>query len=100
MRNPPTISVITPTLNAARTLERCLASVRAQEYPAGAVEMGGALYVYAMRVTHWAKRLNASDSVHAYGVLFSGRLGEGIDRVRSNLSGHVRILSLSSWPTC
>ncbi|RLG40034.1 MAG: hypothetical protein DRO01_04690 [Thermoproteota archaeon] len=45
--------------------------------PAGAVEVGGVLYVYAMRVTHWAKRLNASDSVHAYGVLFSGRLGEG-----------------------
>jgi len=39
LRNPPTISVITPTLNAARTLERCLASVRAQEYPAGAVEI-------------------------------------------------------------
>jgi len=33
------ISVILPTLNASRTLERCLASVRAQEYPRELVEI-------------------------------------------------------------
>ena len=34
----PTISCVIPTLNAARTLERCLASIRAQEYD-GAIEI-------------------------------------------------------------
>ena len=34
-----TISVILPTLNAGRTLERCLASIRAQEYPRELVEI-------------------------------------------------------------
>ena len=35
----PTISVVTPTLNAARTLDRCLAAVRAQDYPRELVEI-------------------------------------------------------------
>jgi len=34
-----TISVILPTLNAARTLDRCLASIRAQVYPRESVEI-------------------------------------------------------------
>jgi glycosyltransferase involved in cell wall biosynthesis len=29
----PTVSYVIPTLNSARTLERCLASIRAQDYP-------------------------------------------------------------------
>ena len=39
MDNHPTISVVIPTLNAARTLDRCLASVRAQRYPSERVEI-------------------------------------------------------------
>jgi len=35
----PTISVILPTLNAARTLGQCLASIRSQEYPRDRVEI-------------------------------------------------------------
>lgn len=35
----PAISVILPTLNAARTLDRCLAAVRAQNYPRELVEV-------------------------------------------------------------
>jgi len=35
----PVISVIVPTLNAERTLERCLVSVRAQDYPRELVEI-------------------------------------------------------------
>jgi glycosyltransferase involved in cell wall biosynthesis len=31
---PPSVSCVIPTLNSARTLERCLASIRAQDYPA------------------------------------------------------------------
>lgn len=34
-----TISIILPTLNAGRTLEQCLASIRAQEYPRELVEI-------------------------------------------------------------
>lgn len=30
---PPSVSCVIPTLNSARTLERCLASIRAQDYP-------------------------------------------------------------------
>jgi glycosyltransferase involved in cell wall biosynthesis len=33
------ISIILPTLNAARTLERCLAAIRAQDYPQERVEI-------------------------------------------------------------
>jgi glycosyltransferase involved in cell wall biosynthesis len=35
----PTISVIIPTLNAARTLEACLAAIRSQHYPRENVEI-------------------------------------------------------------
>ncbi len=35
----PVISVILPTLNAARTLELCLAAIRAQDYPRERVEI-------------------------------------------------------------
>ncbi|MSS70597.1 MAG: glycosyltransferase [Candidatus Latescibacteria bacterium] len=35
----PTISIITPTLNAARTLSLCLESIRAQDYPQDRVEI-------------------------------------------------------------
>ncbi|MBN1294455.1 MAG: glycosyltransferase family 2 protein [Candidatus Latescibacteria bacterium] len=35
----PVISVILPTLNAERTLERCLASIRSQDYPQSCVEI-------------------------------------------------------------
>lgn len=35
----PTVSVILPTLNSERYLEECLGSLRAQEYPAGRVEV-------------------------------------------------------------
>lgn len=35
----PTITVITPTLNAARTLALCLESIRGQDYPQGRVEI-------------------------------------------------------------
>ena len=38
-KNLPTISIILPTLNAERTLEKCLASLRAQEYPERKVEI-------------------------------------------------------------
>ena len=38
-QNRPTISVILPTLNAARTLDRCLAAVRSQDYPRDCVEI-------------------------------------------------------------
>lgn len=36
---PPTISVILPTLNAARTLELCLSAIRDQDYPREKVEI-------------------------------------------------------------
>lgn len=36
---PPRISVILPTLNAARTLARCLTSIRRQDYPSEQVEI-------------------------------------------------------------
>ncbi|MDP2983309.1 MAG: glycosyltransferase, partial [Candidatus Latescibacter sp.] len=36
---PPRISVILPTLNAARTLARCLDSIRRQNYPCEQVEI-------------------------------------------------------------
>jgi glycosyltransferase involved in cell wall biosynthesis len=39
MATAPIISIIIPTLNAARTLDECLASVRAQDYPADRVEI-------------------------------------------------------------
>ncbi len=39
MNQFPSISVILPTLNAARTLERCLAAIRAQDYPRELVEI-------------------------------------------------------------
>ena len=35
----PLVSVIIPTLNAARTLDRCLAAIRAQDYPRDRVEI-------------------------------------------------------------
>lgn len=35
----PLISIILPTLNAARTLDRCLASIRSQDYPSERVEI-------------------------------------------------------------
>ncbi|MFC1693272.1 glycosyltransferase family 2 protein [Candidatus Latescibacterota bacterium] len=39
MKNLPTISVIIPTLNSGRTLDRCLAGIRAQDYPRELVEI-------------------------------------------------------------
>lgn len=35
----PSISIIIPTLNAARTLDLCLTSIRAQEYPVDLIEI-------------------------------------------------------------
>ena len=49
---------------------RRLDGVDASTVPAGAVEINGVLYVYAMRVTHWKKKLLQNDTTHAYGVLF------------------------------
>lgn len=37
--NQPTISVITPTYNSQKTIERCLASVRRQNYPQSKIEI-------------------------------------------------------------
>ena len=44
--------------------------VDASTVPAGAIDIDGTLYVYAMRVTHWKKKLSKDDVTHAYGVLF------------------------------
>jgi len=36
---PPRVSVLIPTLNAARTLDACLCAIRAQQYPADRIEI-------------------------------------------------------------
>ena len=38
-RAPLKVSFIVPTFNSARTLRECLAAIRAQEYPAGRIEL-------------------------------------------------------------
>ncbi len=37
--NLPSVSIVMPTLNAARTLDLCLASIRSQDYPADLLEI-------------------------------------------------------------
>ncbi|VVC04476.1 Uncharacterised protein [Candidatus Bilamarchaeum dharawalense] len=38
--------------------------------PAGAIEINGTLYLYSMRVDHWANKLVPGDETTAHGVLF------------------------------
>ena len=39
MKNKPSISIIIPTLNAGTVLDKCLASIRKQDYPAKKIEL-------------------------------------------------------------